>query len=90
MSNERMKIRQMLLAMRSQVRSDLSELAEDVLRQRCGVNGDVSQAGTDARNHDVQRLKSELALRTMASQYALLSRIDKALDPPGETMCSSP
>jgi len=90
MANEAMRIRQMLCAVRSQVRSDLRELAEDVLQHRFGVGSAVSQNDGDVRDLDVQRLRTELALRTMASRYALLNRIDNALDPPSETACVSP
>jgi hypothetical protein len=86
MTNEAMKLRAMLGVLRSQLRSDLSEMAEDVLQQRFGASHDNG----DVRDLDVERLRSELALRTMASRYALLSRIDEALEPPGEAACTSP
>jgi hypothetical protein len=85
MANEAVRIRQMLCAMRSQVRSDLRALAEDVLQHRFGVGSAVSPNDGNGRALDVQRLKTELALRTIASRYALLSRIDNAVDPPDET-----
>jgi len=90
MANEAMKIRHMLRAVRSQVRSDLNDLAEDVLHQRFGAGREARQDISDVRELDLQHLRTELALRTMASQYALLSRIDEALEPPGEAACLSP
>ena len=90
MTNEAMKIREMLRVVRGQLRSDLSELAEEVLQHRFGASREVGQDRADVRDLDVQHLRTELALRTMASRYALLSRIDNALDPPSETACVSP
>lgn len=90
MANEARKIRQMLHAVRSQLRSELSEMADDVLRQRFGASREASQGKADASDFNVEHLRTELALRTMASRYALLSRIDEALEPPGEAACDSP
>jgi len=89
MANEAMKIRQMLRAVRSQLRFDLSDLAEDVLQQRFGAGREAGQDISDVRELDLQHLRTALALRTMASRYALLSRIDEALEPPGEAACVS-
>ena len=90
MTNEAMKIRAMLGVLRSQLRSNLSDMAEDVLQQRIGTRREVSQDIADVRDLNIEHLKTELALRTMASRYALLNRIDNALDPPSETACVSP
>lgn len=90
MTNEAMKIRKMLRAVRGQLRSDLSELAEDVLQHRFGASREATQDSTDVRDLDLRRLRTELALKTMASRYVLLSRIDEALEPPGEAACASP
>jgi len=90
MASETMKARQMLCAARSQLRSDLRELAEDVLQHGLGVGSEVGQNGEGMRDLDVQRLRTELALRTMASRYLLLSRIDRALELTGETPSVSP
>lgn len=90
MANDVMKIRQMLRTVRSQLRSDLSELAEDVLRERFGASREVSRDSADVRELYLEHLRTELALRTMASRYTLLSRIDEALEPPGEAACVSP
>lgn len=86
MANEATKIRQMLRVVRCQLRSDLNELAEDVLQHRLGANRDSAEA----RDLNVEHLRTELTLRTMASRYALLNRIDEALEPPGEAACVSP
>jgi len=90
MANEIMKIRQMLRTVRSQLKSDLSAMAEDVLQQRSGTRREVSRDIADVRDLDVERLRTELALRTMAYRYTLLNRIDEALDPRGEAAFVSP
>jgi len=89
MANEATKIRHMLRVVRSQLRSDLSDLAEDVLQQRFGAGREARQDISDAGELDLEHLRTELALRTMASRYTLLSRIDEALEPPGEAACLS-
>lgn len=90
MASEAMKVRQMLCAARSQLRSDLRELAEDVLQHGFGTASEIGQNGEGMRDLDVQRLRTDLALRTMASRYLLLSRIDRALELTGETPTVSP
>jgi len=90
MVNEAMKVRRMLCAVRSQLRTDLKQMAEEVLERSFGAGSEVGQTSADVRDLDVERLRTDLALRTMASQYALLSRIDKALEPAGEAPCVSP
>lgn len=89
-TNEARKIRQMLRAVRSQLRSDLSELTEDVLRQQWGTGREASHDSTEMRGCDVSQLRTELALRTLASRYALLRRIDEALEPSGQPACGVP
>lgn len=90
MTNEAMKIRAMLGVLRSQLRSNLSDMAEDVLQQRIGTRREVSQDIADVRDLNIEHLKTELALRTMAYRYTLLNRIDEALGPRSEAACVSP
>lgn len=90
MTNEAMKIRAMLGVLRSQLRSDLSDMAEDVLQQRIGTRREISQDIADVRDFNIEHLKTELALRTMAYRYTLLNRIDEALGPRDEAACVLP
>lgn len=83
------KVGTMLRAVRSQLRTDLRQMAEDVLQRRLIAGPEAVHAAKESRDANVEHVKVELALRMMAYRCRLLTRIDEALDPSRGTPSAS-
>ena len=89
MTREAMRVREMFASVRSKLRADLNLMAEEVLQQPFVASQNGVPPNKDVADLDLERLRTELALRTMASRYALLNRMEKALKSDGDVLCDS-
>lgn len=78
-------VKRLLCAVQKQLRADLQQMAEEALQQSSCVDRKTVRADSDVCHVNVEQMRTKLALRTLASGYVLLSRLDTALHPPQET-----
>lgn len=89
MTHATMDVTRLLRAVQSQLRTDVEQLAEEALQSSSCADRRTVPADSDLCNVDFEQMRIKLALRTLASRYVLLNRLDKALDPPHETNCGA-
>ncbi|MCC6127496.1 MAG: hypothetical protein IT426_21265 [Pirellulales bacterium] len=87
MTREAMKIREMLTCIHRKLKADLNGMAKEVIQQPFDASQKDVSPSKDESTPDLERLRAELALRTMASGYDLLNRIEKALKPDCDLFC---
>jgi hypothetical protein len=78
-------VKRLLCAVQRQLRTDLQQLAEEALQKPSCAQHKAVNGRSDVCDVDIERMRVQLALRTLASGYVLLGRLDQALDPPEKT-----
>lgn len=89
MTHATMDVTRLLRAVQRQLRTDVEQLAEETLPSSSCADRNTAPAAGDLCHVDFEQMRIKLALRTLASRYELLNRLEKALDTPQEMNCGA-